>query len=281
MKVCAINEENMDEFASILGQDMAADLERVFFRGLGVKNEDDRAVGALVYELIGSESDQGTKSFIRLLNSDSSETFGLMEKAYSHAEFYDDKIDQSFYEVSDEKSAGEYKSVGFSVENRESDHLRITLGDLAGTEFAKKRKVPDHIRYLDELSLMEYRSAVKDFLAKGQKGMLEDLAYLPSSWFDRDISVCSTADDRVDGMFLVRATPSGVLIPMLYYAYGPYYAKNLFFMLFKSIERAMDKYPAETPIVISRIKKASRDIMSKILPTARGDNVFCGVRQET
>ena len=68
---------------------------------------------------------------------------------------------------------------------------------------------------------------------------------------------------------------------MLYYAYGPYYAKNLFFMLFKSIERAMDKYPAETPIVISRIKKASRDIVSKILPTARGDNVFCGVRQET
>ncbi len=280
MKVCAINEENMDEFVTILGQDMAADLERVFFRGLGVKNEDDKAVGALVYELIGSESDQGTKSFIRLLNSDSSEAFGLMEKAYSRAEFYDDKIAQSFYEVSDEKSAGEYKSVGFSMETRESDQLRITLGDLAGTEFAKKRKVPDHIRYLDELSFMEYRSAVKDFLAKGHKGMVEDLAYLPSSWFDRDISVCSTADDRVDGMFLVRTTPSGVLIPMLYYAYGPYYAKNLFYMLFKSIEKAMDKYPAETQIVISRINKASWDVMSKIMPTARGDKVFCGVRQE-
>ena len=105
-------------------------------------------------------------------------------------------------------------------------------------------------------------------------------AYLPLSWFERDISVCSTADDRVDGLFLVRATPSGMLIPMLYSAFGPYYAKNLFYMLFKSIERAMDKYPPETPIVICRSKKASRDIMSKILPTARGDNVFCGVRQE-
>ena len=280
MKVCEINEENMDEFASILGQDIAADLERVFFRGLGVKNGDDEAVGALVYELIGSESDQGTKSFIRLLKSDSDEAFGLMEKAYSRAEFFEDEISQSFYEVSDEKSASEYGAVGFSVENRESDYLRITLGDLAGTEFAKKRKVPDHIKYLNELSHMEYRCAVKDFLAKGHKGMLEDLAYLPLSWFERDISVCSTADDRVDGLFLVRATPSGMLIPMLYSAFGPYYAKNLFYMLFKSIERAMDKYPPETPIVICRSKKASRDIMSKILPTARGDKVFCGVRQE-
>ncbi len=280
MKILQINEDNIEEFVSFLGEDTASDMDRMFFRGLGAVDDNQEPVGAFIYELIGSESNTDTKSIIRLLKCDDDGIAEELQKAYKRDGVTAETIAESYYELKDEQKASDLEGAGFSKIARESVFLRVTLGELSATEFAKKRTLPDYIKPLADISIPDYRSAVKDFLTKGQKGIVEDLAYLPKKWFDEDVSICSTAGDNIDGMFLVRATPSGVLMPMLYYAYGPDYVKNLVYMLCMSLEKAGQKYPPETQVVVCRIKKASRDIMAKLLPQAKGDEVFCGSRKE-
>lgn len=279
MKIMAISEENIEDFTPLIGEDLSSDLERVFFRGIGAKNDNDEAVGVLVYELLGAESD-AVKSIIRLQKGESREIEDDLQRFYKEDAVSWDSIIESFYEAEDEEDADICEAAGFSKAKGESPLLRVTLADILNTVFAKRRGVPKYIRSINELSLMEYRTAIKNFLFKGQKGLLEDLAYLPMSWFDVDVSVCSTNDKGVDGMFLVRTSPTGVIMPVLYYAYGPYYVKNLAYMLIKSIEKAAEKYPPDTPVVIYRTKKASRDMAAKIIPKAKAGEVFFGSRKE-
>ncbi len=280
MKIMQITDDNKDDFISILGKDVAEDLSRIFFRGLGAKDDNDEAVGVFVYEIVESETDKDTRSIIWMLKSDNEKTAASLQSVYKNDEVAADGIAESCYELPGEKEASELEKAGFSKEKKESEYLRVTLSEFSSTAFAKKRKIPDFIRPLSDISVLEYRSAVKAFLARGQKGIADDLPYLPKKWFDGDVSICSTADGKIDGMFLVRATPSGILMPILYYAYGPDYVKNLAFMLCRSIENALEKYPPETQVVICRAKKASRDMMEKILPQAKGEEVFCGSRRE-
>ena len=279
MNIIDITEDNVEEFVPLIGEDLAEDLERLYFHGIGAVNDQDEAIGALVYELLGSEGGD-VKSFIRLQKSDSRETEDELQKHYKRDAVDNDEIEESYYEVPDEEIADSCEAAGFSKEKKESIFLRATLADILKTKFAQKSNVPKYIKCLGELSIMEYRSAVKDMLFRGQKGIAEDLAYLPMTWYDKDVSVCSTSDAGVDGLFLIRCMPSGILMPVFYYAYGPYYVKNLAYMLIKSIAQAAQKYPPETPIVICRSKQASRDMAAKIMPGAKGEEVFYGSRKE-
>ncbi len=280
MEVLEISGENAEEFLPLLGPDITDDMKRVFYRGIGAKDDNDVPVGAIIFELIGSEGDEDTKSAIRFAVGKSDDINEAMQKSYKDDAVYDEDIAESFYEFTDETSADLCATGGFSKEKKESDIVRLTLEEVSKMEFAKKRKLPPHIDSISSLSVMQYRCAIKEFLFKGQKGSIEDLAYLPMTWFDGDVSTCSVSDGNVDGLFLVRATPSGVLAPVFFYACGPDYLKNLIFMLIKSIEKMLEKYPPETEVVVSRTKKASRELMAKLAPGLRGEEVFFGTRKE-
>ncbi len=280
MEVFEISSDNAEDYLSYLGEDIVEDMKRVYYRGIGVKNDDDEAMGAVIFELKDSESDRDTKSSIVFMKSDSDEIMSAMNDYYRSEAVSEEEIAESFYEFSDEQSADKCSSMGFSKGEKESDYVRLTLEKVAGTDLAKGRKYPDYIVGISELSVMQYRSAIKDFLFRGQKGIVEDLAYLPMTWYDRDISSCSISDGKVDGLFLVRATPSGVLIPVFYYAYGQDYVKTLIFMLIRSIQKAFEKYPPETPVWICRSKKATKDLLSKVAPGTMGEHVFFGERAE-
>ncbi|MCR5097788.1 MAG: hypothetical protein K6B14_02430 [Lachnospiraceae bacterium] len=280
MEVYEISSDNAEEFLDILGEDVVDDMKRVFYRGIGVKDDDDVAMGAFVFELKDYESDKDTKSSILFAKSSSDEVTSAMLQYYKSETVYNEDIAESFYEFLDEHAADFCQAGGFTKVEKESDFVKLTLADVAKTEFAKKRKCPDYIKSISSLSVMQYRSAIKDFLFKGQKGILEDLAYLPMTWFDREISSCSVSDGVVDGLFLVRSTPSGILIPVFYYAYGQDFMKNLVYMLVRSILKAIDTRPPETPVWVCRSKKATRDLMARVSPGIKGEQVFFGERTE-
>ena len=280
MEVSGISNDNIESFLPLLGEDVSDDLKRVYFRGIGVTDDNDRAAGAVVYELIDSESGDDTKSRIFLAKYKSREAGDLLQQYYTENAVSDEEIALSTYELPEEAEAAVFTDAGFSAGKKESDEIRVTLKEIAGLDIAKKRNLPDYIGSLESLSVLQYREAVKRILFKGKKGIAEDLAYLPKNWFDEKVSACSISDDNADGLFLVRRTPSGVLLPVLLYAYGLDFKKKLLYMLSQAAACALDLYPPETQVLISRKNPETMALVSKLLPKTGGYEIFYGSRKE-
>ncbi len=280
MDIIEISEENIDDFRTLLGEDLSEDVNRIYFNGIGAMDEEGRAKGALVYELLNSESEEDTKGRICLVQSGDEETADSLEDYYSKTSVKEEEIVESFYELETEADAMALVRAGFSSEKKEDDILTVTLGELSKTALGKKQKGSEQVENISSLSILQFRKAVKDILFKGHKGIMEDIPYLPKDWFDNDISACISSGDRVSGLFLVRRTPSGILIPALLFAYGSDSKKNLLFMLRYSLQQALHIYPPETNVCIPRKNAVTRALTDKLITNRSGAEIFFGIRRE-
>ncbi len=280
MGTIEISEDNLDDFAALLGEDLCEDMKRIYYGGIGAVDDDEKAVGAFVYELLHSESEEDTKSRICMVRSDDKQTADAMHAYYLQTSVKEDEVVESFYELESEEEAKALAEHGFTLEKKEDDVIAVTLGELGQTEVGKKHKFPDYIGNIGDLTILQFRDAVKQILFKGHMGVIEDIAFLSKGWFDAEISACVSSGERVTGLFLIRRTPSGVLIPVLFFAYGPEYRKNLGYMLSYSIQMALRIYPPETVVRISRKSPATRALTEKLIPGRIGSEIFCGSRKE-
>lgn len=282
MSVFELSDENIDDFTEILGEDLFDDMQRTFYRGYGSSDDDGNVNGVLVYEVQGlDDDDQDTIGRMIYISADSDEAYEELHSIYKEEGVPDEEITESFYEFEDEAMATSCEKAGFTKVSRESKIVRIALKDACEFDFLKKiKKLPDYIVPLEELSVMQFRSGIKNCLFNGQSGILEDLGQLSMGWFDTEVSSCTITDDEVSGFFLVRKTPSGVIIPVMLYATGTDYVKNLALMIAQSINVAAKNYPPDTEVVIHRSKKASAALIKKLIPAIKGNAAFFGERVE-
>ncbi len=280
MDIVEITDENMEDFLPLLGEDLSEDIKRVYFNGIGATDEVGKPVGAFVYELLDSESEEDTKSRICFLKSGDEEILGSLNDYYCSTSVDEDEIAESVYELENEADASALTGCGFSMDKKEDDTLDITLGDLKETALGKKQNTPEYVMSIDALSILQYRQAVKDILFKGYKGIMEDIPFLPKDWFDNSISACVRSGEMINGLFLVRRTPTGVLIPALLYAFGPDSQKDLLYMLRFSLQQALKLYPPETTVRICRKNAVTRALTDKLMPDHSGTEIFFGYRKE-
>ncbi len=280
MEAIEIDGTDLGGFRQILGEDLSDDLKRLYYRGIGVEDDEGNPLGAMVCELMNADSEEETGSRICFLQSGSKEAFDVLHDYYRENTVEDEEVSESAYELADEEAAKALSEVGFSSERKESDNVVVTLGLLRNSKLVKTQKPPAHIRDIGSLSAPQYRNALKKILFRGHNGILEDIAYLPMNWFDTDISSCVVSGDLIPGLFLIRKTPSGMLIPALYFAYGADFKRNLLYMLTYSAQKAMQCYPPETPVLIMRKNAPIRGLSDKLIPGQKGAEVFCGMRKE-
>lgn len=280
MDVFEISEENLDDFREFLGDDLSEDLKRVYYYGIGASGGDGRPAGALVYELLDSESEEDTRSRICFFKAEEKEVRDSLQDYYSHTSVSENEITESFYELEDEAEAMALSEYGFSLDKKEDDSLLITLSEISGTELGKKKKLPDYVGSIEALSVLQFREAVKQILFKGHMGILEDMPYLPKSWFDNGVSACISSGGRIPGLFLIRKTPTGVLMPGLFFAYGPECSKDLLYMIWYSVQKALELYSPGTVVRIPRKDAATRALTAKLLPGRSGAEIFFGNRKE-
>lgn len=277
-----ILEYNLDAYKAILGEDIKEDIYREFYRAYGVVDENEKAVGAMVYELCDAEDeDENIKSKIRFLKADSDEALDALQNVYRDEGVYGDQITASSYWLEDEKSALSCERAEFSKEQKENETIFITLQDAANISYvARKKKIPDYILSIDDISIAQFHHAIKDSLFSGRKGIVEDLGYLEKEWFENTISACTITDDKVSGLFLLRLMPSGIIEPILLVAWGPDSNKHLAYMIAYSIQTASEIYPLTTKIKISRTRDEIIALVDKLLPGAKGDIAYFGSRKE-
>jgi len=280
MDIVEISEENLEDFHPLLGEDLTEDLKRIFYNGIGAVDEKGQAAGVFVYELYNSESEEDTKSRICLVKAGDSETADNLKDYYSNTSVKADEIVESFFKLAEEAGAKSLKEAGFSLEKKEDDTLEITIGELAETTIGKPKRIPEHVTNIEVLSVLQFRDAVKKVLFKGHNGIIEDIPYLPKTWFDNDISACVSSGGSVSGLFLIRRTPSGVLVPVLFFSCGAESNKNLLHMLRYSLKQAMQLYPPETVVRIHRRSTSIKALTDNILPGRAGKEIFFGVRKE-
>ncbi|MBO6137494.1 MAG: hypothetical protein J6O71_02685 [Lachnospiraceae bacterium] len=280
MEIIEISEENLESFGPLLGEDLTEDIKRIYYNGIGVADEDGKALGALVYELLNAESEEDTKARICRLKAADKEVLDALTAFYADSSTKENEVDKSFYELSEEDEAKTLNGIGFSMEKREGDALDVTLEELSRTSLGKQKILPEHVGNIEALSVLQFRDAVKQILFKGHRGLIEDIPYLPKSWFDSSVSSCVSSGGMVPGLFLIRRTPSGVLIPVLFFSYGPESKKDLLYMMRYSLQKALQIYPPETVVRIYRRTHSIRAITDNIIPNQKGKEIFWGERDE-
>ncbi len=280
MTVIEITDENAEDFEAFIDEDMMENLEREFFRGIGATDDGGEPVGALVFELKDSESEEDTKSRIRSLKVLNDEVKDLIMSEYEDAASKESVV-ESFYELPDEEMSKRLEASGFSLEVMEGLDLVVTMEDVKKlVSTIKLSKFPSYITNLGEVSVFQYRSFIKNCLFKGRYGLLEDLSYLTKNWFEPDVSCCALTDDDISGVFLLKKAPSGVLFALLYTAFGPDYQRNLGLMMAYTAKRIAELYPDETKVVIRRHNEGVKKLTDKFFSNCRGEQVFNGKRSE-
>jgi hypothetical protein len=280
VKLIEIDDDNVEEFSAFIDEDLQEQLNREFFRGIGAVDPSDTPVGALVYELKNLESEEDTKSRIRLLKAQSEEIENEILTEYAEA-IKEDEVTESFYESPDDSLAEYLKANGFSLTRGEGMDLVITVDQIRSlTNILKGRSTPTYIKSLSEISALQFRTFVKECLFKGEKGLVEDLAYIPKSWFEQEVSTCVVTDDKVNGSLLIRRSAGGDLYAMLLTAFGADYQRNLALMMSFCANRVMELYPEDTKIVIRRHNSKVQKLTEKLFASSKGAEMYSGTRKE-
>lgn len=280
MRPIEIDEDNAEDFSDYIDEDMIDNMDRTFFRGIGVADDDDMPLGALVFELINSESEEDTLSRIHSFKVENDEAKELILSEYEKL-ISEEDVAESFYELADEETAMLLKDSGFSFDTSESVDIVVNMLDIRRVaESVKSSRLPSFIGSLSAISIFQYRSCIKNCLFKGRYGLLEDLAYLPKNWFEQNVSACSLSDEAVDGVLLLKKAPSGMLSVLLYTAFGPDFQKSLALMMIYTARKILELYTDDTKLLICRHNDMVRKLTDKVFANSRGETVYKGKRKE-
>ena len=279
-RLIEVDSENAEEFSPFLDDDMKEQLEREFFRGIGAVGEEGSPQGVIVYELKNYSSEKDTTSRIRHLSAaeDAAEAAILNEYA---SRIREDQVIESYYESPDQSMAHFLESNGFSMQVSEALDLVVKTEEIQRIpQILKGKKIPPYIKSISEITILQYRSFVKECLFKGYTGLMDDLAYIPKNWFETDVSACVVTDEKVKGCLLIKKSPSGLLFTMLFTAFGPDYRKNLGLMMAYSAQKIVELYAEDARVVIRRHNPMVRRLTDKFFAGNKGEEVYSGSRSE-
>ena len=280
MRSIEIDEDNAEDFSGYIDEDMIDNMDRTFFRGIGATDDDDTPLGALVFELKNSESEEDTTSRIHSFKAENDGAKELILSEYEKL-ISEEDVTESFYELADEETAKLLKAGGFSFDTSESADIVVNMSDIRRVaESVKSSRLPSFIGSLSAISILQYRSCIKNCLFKERYGLLEDLAYLPKNWFEQNVSACSLSDEEVNGVLLLKKAPSGMLSVLLYTAFGPDFQKDLALMMIYTARKILELYPDDTKVLIRRHNDMVRKLTDKVFANSRGENVYKGKRKE-
>lgn len=281
MDIKSIFEVNIKEYSDYIDDDVAENMGRLFFRGIAGHNPvDDSVLSMLIWELKSVDDDSQTRSELKWIYAIDPEYISPLLESY-RSEALNENVKKSFFEnMSLEKEKQKaLRECSFSIEAGESKDINVTVGECRELTIAKK-EAPSYIQSISGLDDMELYQGVMNILFKYDNPALEDLAYLPKEWYEQNVSCYIKTDGKVTGFLLVHRCPSGILVPVLFFAVGADSRISLLEMMRFSIRRAAEKYPQDTIIRIHRRNKEVKALSGKLFPDKKGEPAVFGERTE-
>lgn len=281
-EIVDIMDVDESKYKSLLDDDIIENIDRKFYNGLLCRESSGKKPnGGIIWEEQNSEFKKDTISEIVYFDAPDEDTAAELLKEYTTL-VSEDNVKKTCFELKgvDDNLKKFLTDHGFTIEERESRYISITLQEALDSRFMESDKYPGRIVPVSELSLMQFRQWVSYCFANGECGIYDDLDNVPKDWFDEDISCCCVDHNRILGMFLLHRTPSGLLTPVLLFSTGHISRMTVLHMLRFAIKTASKKYPTDTLIRINKYKERTRRIMDALFPENKGDIVLTGVRKE-
>ena len=279
MNIKEIMEDNIEEYSSIISEDVAENMERMYYRGLACHDDDGGVQSAMIWELRSVEKDGDTEACIESVYADDLGSLEDLLKEY-HDQAVDEEVVRSFFEITalDKEVGDALGGLGFDISSVEGSDVMLTVSELAAIPLMKK-KPPSYIKSIAELDIKSYHQGIMKILFKNDVSAMEDLSYIPKNWFEQDVSCYVITDNKVNGFLLVHKFPSGILRPVLYCATGPDSVKDLAYMMIYSIGRAAEKHP-DSKVLIRRRNDKVKAMVNKLFPGKKGEPAMSGKREE-
>lgn len=284
MKIIDLNEDNIREYTSEIGEDVAENISREYYRGVVVVSEDGEEMAAgIIWQYKNLKEQKDTESVIEWIRVRDAEAAGALFDAYSER-VAKEKTTRTHVVIPVKDSSNETQALqdaGFKVRLTEGDNIVVSLSELSTLAVMKSRKVPDYIYPLNTLVLRRFRRGVEQCVSIGQTGLCEDLDLLPMTWFDPDISFYAEKDGKICGFLLFHVMPSGMIAIQLMVGWGKDFQQTILGMIRKFIITMEENYSPDTKIQMNRRNQASLLLAEKLLPRGFGIPVYAGGREES
>jgi hypothetical protein len=283
-QIIDINEDNLELYSAYLGEDLAENIGRSYYRGL-VAVGDDGPQSGMVWLLKHLDQEADTESNIIWVRSEDNGAFDEMMEAYSERARSEDVVrSHVFIPV---KGGKEKKTMlikkGFDMRLSESDVVVVKLSELSEMPLMKKLKkapIPDSIAPLNSLTLRTFRKGVSKCVMNGKYGLCEDLSELGIYWFEDEVSCVSSDDNGINGFFLFHLRPSGVMAVQLLVCLDNTFKTTLPFMMRQFVTAMEEKYGPDTLVELDRHNEQSLLLTEKLLPRGFGIPIYAGGRNE-
>lgn len=280
MRIEDITEDNIEDYRDLIDEEFLSNTGREYCRGMvGISELTDEPDAVIFWELKDIESEKGKSSEILYFKTEDEDMGAKLLDEYD-ARTAEGGVSCSYFEFKDpgEIEQRVLEKNGFKLEKAESRDIYVTVGELAALKYAKK-KPPKYIKSLSEVTVRQFKAGIMASVLHARYGLLEDLPYLPMSWYETDISSCVITDDKINGLLLTHELPSGILRIELLFAMEPDGAVNMLDMVRFSIHAAERIRNGDDRVLLRRHSPESEKLIDYLFPGAKGDEVVKGIKE--
>ncbi|MBQ7677094.1 MAG: hypothetical protein IJT32_02550, partial [Lachnospiraceae bacterium] len=265
MKVSEIASGDWGKIKKYIVPDVAECLARITCTGLVAENEKGEAEGVCIFEWKDKDEDSETWAEFLCFRAETKEAGTLLLEEYAKYA-NESEVCRSAFELKDLTWTEQeiLEASGFSLEEKESRDLYICVKDLKGLKMLVKKKPPAFVSSLENHVGLAFFQGLANCLFHEFKGIVENISMLPLTFYDKELSCCVEADERVVGLFLIHILPSGTLMPVMFACVGPDYQKNLLYMLMFTARAAVEKYDPEDKVLIRRQTPHAKALTEKL-----------------
>ena len=281
MEFKEILEDNISEYSDYIDSDVAENIDRLHYRGIAGHDPDtDSLLSLLIWRLQSVDDSHAADSELQWIYTADPSYISQLLAGY-HEEIESKNIRKTFFEHSTlgEETEEALSDCGFTLTQVESRDINVTVDECNDLSIAKKES-PPYIQSIDLLDHHDFNQGLMNVLFRYDDISQDDLAYLPKDWYEQSVSCYTKTDGKVTGLLLIHACPSGILLPVLFFAVGADYKQNLIDMLRFSIHKAAEIYPGNTVIRIHRRNNEVSALSSKFCPAKKGAPAIAGERIE-
>lgn len=278
MKIIELTDDNVIDYEDFFDDTVIADIGREYHEGLVIENSAGDGIRASIFwELKNAEVDDvdTTSEILDLVASDSDGCEEIL-RAFNEKGI-ESGAKRSYFEFAslDSIQKASLENDGFKIKKTESRDIFVSVGDLAKLPFMKI-KPPGYIKSLSEVTERQFKTGVMTSVLHGRYGLLDDLPFLPMSWFDMTLSSCVITDGVINGLLLVRRVREGLYRVELFFAMKPDANINLLNLMRYSIRAAVSKRSKDDVVILRRHSNPAVALVKRLFPDRNGDEVMWG-----
>lgn len=278
MNIIELTDDNVGDYEEFFDDSVMADIGREYHDALVIEDSTGDGLRASIFwELKNAEVDDvdTTSEILDLVASDP-DGCGEILRAFDEKGIESGAKSSNFeFAELDPVQAESLENDGFKLKRTESRDICVSVGDLAKLPFIKKRP-PEYIKSLSEITYRQFKTGVMTSVLHGRYGLLDDLPFLPMSWFDTKLSSCVITDGGINGLLLVRRIREGVFRVELLFAVQPDANINLLNLIRYSARAALSERSKDDVIILRRHSQSTESLVRKLFPNRKGDEVIRG-----